>query len=552
MSSKLSTKISSTSVARIADPRIRGLNLVDGPYAKYVLLVLLLVYLFNFIDRQILSILAEDIKADLGLSDGDLGFLYGTAFAVFYAIFGIPMARLADRWQRKKLISIGLGFWSLMTALSGTAKGFTSLALYRFGVGIGEASATPAATSLLYDYFSPKVRTTVLAVYNSGVYIGMGIGLFLGGAILDSWRNVYPISSTAPFGLQGWQVAFMAVGLPGLLLAIWMATIREPPRGLGDGLVVSDTISVESEHPLSILKNELLPLLPLINLWVLQQVGASVKALLLNVCVGISLTLLAVWLIHITAESLQWSALALGIYCAFSWVQSLVCRDPVCFGLIFKCKSICYLYTAIGFSVFTSVAVMFWSVPYFQRYYGIEATEVGLVIGLSMAVAGLLGVLLGGFLADWLRQHTRRAKLYVALGSWSLSLLAVIFLLSAEKVSIAYLWIFAFFLATPIGQAPLLATINDLMIPRTRAVGTAINIMISTFMGFALGPYVVGLLSDTFMSKGIESGEALRQGLLVGLTGQGVGIVFLIFAIKHIVVDEDSRLERARLLGEKI
>ena len=108
-----------------------------------------------------------------------------------------------------------------------------SLALYRFGVGIGEASATPAATSLLYDYFSPAVRTTVLAVYNSGVYIGMGVGLFLGGTVLDSWNTAYLDSSTAPFGLKGWQAAFMVVGFPGLLLAIWVATLREPAEGLG-------------------------------------------------------------------------------------------------------------------------------------------------------------------------------------------------------------------------------------------------------------------------------------------------------------------------------
>ena len=121
-------------------------------YSRYVLFVLLLVYIVNFIDRNILSILAEDIKADLDLSDADLGFLYGTAFAVFYAVFGIPISRLADIWNRKKLISIGLCFWSLMTVMSGSARGFTSLAVFRIGVGIGESSASPAAFSMLYAW----------------------------------------------------------------------------------------------------------------------------------------------------------------------------------------------------------------------------------------------------------------------------------------------------------------------------------------------------------------------------------------------------------------
>jgi MFS family permease len=125
---------------------------VGGGYAAYVLGVLFVVYVFNFIDRQILSILAEEIKADLGISDADIGFLYGTAFAVFYAVFGIPLGKLADIWVRRKLISVGLGFWSLMTALSGTSRNFLGLAVFRFGVGVGEASATPAAFSMLSDY----------------------------------------------------------------------------------------------------------------------------------------------------------------------------------------------------------------------------------------------------------------------------------------------------------------------------------------------------------------------------------------------------------------
>ena len=123
-------------------------------YGRYVLFVLIIVYIFNFIDRQILSILAEEIKLDLGIGDAEIGFLYGTV-AIFYAVFGIPLGRLADVWNRKKLISIGLSFWSAMTALSGFAQNFGHLAVCRF-VGIGEASATPAAFSMISDYFRPR------------------------------------------------------------------------------------------------------------------------------------------------------------------------------------------------------------------------------------------------------------------------------------------------------------------------------------------------------------------------------------------------------------
>ncbi|MFB3107131.1 MAG: MFS transporter, partial [Pseudomonadales bacterium] len=206
-----------------------------GFYKHYVLAVLVLVYIFNFIDRNILSILAEDIKADLGVTDAQMGFLYGTVFAVFYAVFGIPLARFADVWTRRSLISIGLSFWSLMTAASGLARSFSVLAAFRIGVGIGEASASPAAYSMLSDYYPPHRRATAIAFYAAGVYIGAGIGIFLGGYILDAWATAYP--TDAPFGLKGWQVAFMMVGIPGLLMAIWVRTLREPIRGISEGLV---------------------------------------------------------------------------------------------------------------------------------------------------------------------------------------------------------------------------------------------------------------------------------------------------------------------------
>ena len=233
-------------------------------YASYVTGVLVVVYIFNFIDRQIVTILAEEIKADLGISDAQIGFLYGTAFAVFYAIFGLPLGKLADTWTRKNLIAIGIGFWSLMTALSGTARSFFSLAAYRIGVGIGEASATPAAFSMLADNFPPRVRATVLAIYSSGIYIGAGIGIFLGGSIVDAWQAAYPDPATAPFGLKGWQVAYLAVGIPGLLMAYWVATLREPVRGQSEGLPTP-----KHPRPFAAAWQELMAVLPpfTVRLW---------------------------------------------------------------------------------------------------------------------------------------------------------------------------------------------------------------------------------------------------------------------------------------------
>ncbi|MEC7741923.1 MAG: MFS transporter, partial [Pseudomonadota bacterium] len=198
-------------------------------YSWYALGVLVLIYVLNFIDRQILSILANDIKADLGVEDDYLGFLYGTAFAVFYALFGIPLGKLADSWKRVRLMSLGLALWSTMTALSGFAKNATTLTVARIGVGVGEATASPSAYSLISDWFPARLRATALAIYSSGLYIGGGISLLIGGLIVENWNAAYP--NGGPLGLVGWQAAFLSVGLPGLVLALWVLTLREPVRG---------------------------------------------------------------------------------------------------------------------------------------------------------------------------------------------------------------------------------------------------------------------------------------------------------------------------------
>src|SRR5690606_7243906 len=189
-------------------------------YSWYALGVLFLVYLVNFVDRQILSILANDIKADLALDDAQLGFLYGTAFAIFYALFGIPLGRLADSWSRTRLLAVGLTLWSGMTVLSGFAKNLGTLTFARIGVGVGEASAAPCSYSLISDWFPPRMRGTALGIYSAGLFTGSGLSLLIGGLIVENWNAAWPAGG--PLGLVGWQAAFVAVGLPGLLLALWV------------------------------------------------------------------------------------------------------------------------------------------------------------------------------------------------------------------------------------------------------------------------------------------------------------------------------------------
>ena len=184
---------------------------------RTMLWILLIVYIFNFLDRQIVNILAEPIKTDLGLSDTQLGLLAGPAFAVFYALLGIPIARYADKpgTNRVRLISLALAIWSAMTAVCGLAQNFVQLLFARIGVGVGEAGCTPAAHSLISDSVAPEKRSSAIAFYGLGVPIGSLLGLIIGGIVND---------------LYGWRVALMLVGLPGLLLALVVLFVMREPR----------------------------------------------------------------------------------------------------------------------------------------------------------------------------------------------------------------------------------------------------------------------------------------------------------------------------------
>ena len=189
-------------------------------YRYYALAVLTLVYVFNFVDRQIIVILSEYIIEDLNLSLSQYGMLSGIAFAAIYCVFGIPIARIADSGNRRNVIVVSLTIWSLFTALCGSVQNFWQLFAARFGVGIGEAGGSPPAHSMVSDIFPVSERATALSIYSLGVYGGILVG-FVGGAYLVQWFD--------------WRIAFVVVGLPGILLAILLRlTVKEPPRGFSE------------------------------------------------------------------------------------------------------------------------------------------------------------------------------------------------------------------------------------------------------------------------------------------------------------------------------
>lgn len=514
-----------------------------GIYAHLVLALLVLVYVLNFVDRNILSILAEDIKADLGVSDSEIGFLYGTAFAVFYAVFGIPLARFADVWVRRSLVAVGLLFWSAMTAASGLARSFPVLATFRIGVGIGEASASPAAYSMLSDYYHPRHRATVIGIYSSGVYIGSGVGLFLGGFILDGWAEAYPDRDVAPLGLAGWQAAFMAVGLPGVLLAALVRMLREPKRGQSEGLTTP-----QHPAPFKVLFEELGAVIPPFTAWSIWRNGASLP---LNLAVALGVIVAAWGLIELTGSVAQWCAIALAAYITFSWVQGLKVRDPATHAMMFGSKAL--IYTTIAFPTisFVTYGTSFWTAPFLMRVHEATPSDVGLYVGMGNALGGLIGVVSGGFLADRLKEHFVNGRLWIGIIAIVGTTPLVLWMLYTESLETAYWLNFAYHVPAAMWVSIAPTTANDLVMPRMRAVAGAWFLLMNTLLGLALGPYLMGRLSDLFARGGADPGAALTDAIACGLGIFVVTSVFLFLAMRHLPRDEATRLARAEAVGER-
>lgn len=521
---------------------------VGGAYAKYVLGVLVLVYAINFIDRQILAILAEDIKRDLGLSDADLGFLYGTAFAVFYALFGIPLGRLADNWVRVRLLSIGLFVWSTMTALSGLSTSFGQLSAARVGVGIGEASASPSAFSMLSDWFPKEKRATALAIYSAGLYVGGGVSLLIGAVVVKAWNTAYPV--VGPLGLVGWQAAFLAVGLPGLLLALWVSTLKEPIRGRAEGL--PEPAKVENVGRK--LWEDVSSVIPPLTLFHLAPFGARVLGT--NIAVAAGFALLATLLIRVTGDVPQWVAICLGGYAVTSWSQSLRERDRPTFALIWGTPTFVLALVGFGSISFVGYSIGFWATPYAIRTFVVPmqaaggdlpwyaSTEmVALILGGWGAAGGFLGVVTGGFVSDWVKKRNPAGRILV--GGLAVLVPAPFIWLMFNTDSLGWFLIFNIPLAVGsmyVGIAA--ATTQDLVLPRMRGAATATYFIGTTLIGLGLGPYFTGAISKV-------SGS-LATGVLALLLMAPVTLVCLFLVYRKLPAAEASRVERARAAGEMI
>jgi MFS transporter, Spinster family, sphingosine-1-phosphate transporter len=375
-------------------------------YIRYVLFLLLLAHTLNFIDRQIINILAHPIQQELGLSDTQLGLLTGLAFALFYSILGIPIARYADnkKSHRPMIIGISILLWSAMTALCGMAQNFIQLVLARVGVGVGEAGCTPPAHSLIGDYLPPEKRASAIAFYGLGLPAGGLLGMLIGGTLAD---------------LYGWRAALYAVGLPGVLLGIVvMLTLREPRRvGLG----------ATSAAPVA-------PTLP-------SNASSSLKTIF-------------------ETSAFRWLIVGAALLACLSYGKTV------------------------------------WSMILFTRLHGLSPGQVGLYYGVTVGIAGMIGMWLGGQLGD--RFGRRDPRYYLTLPAIAIAITTPLLSLGylVDDWRLALLLLFLPAVASSLYYGPTFAVVQLLIKPENRAFAVSIILLIANLVGAGLGPLFFGMLSD--------------------------------------------------------
>ena len=409
-------------VANSATPR-----LASAP--RLLLWLLLIVYIFNFIDRSIVGILAEPIARDLKLSDTQIGLMTGLAFALFYTALGLPIARYADRptTNRARLIAVSLALWSAMTAIAGLTQNFIQLLLARIGVGVGEAGCTPAAHSLIADSVIPERRASALAFYALGIPIGTLLGALLGGQLADT---------------VGWRMAFVVVGAPGVLLAVVVAALMRDPRQAATQ-------------------------------------GAPALAPTRHAAIG-------------NGEALR---------------------------EIFGSRAFVLLLIAGSAASFLSYGKTTWATIFFQRTHGLSPGQVGLWFGVFIGLAGILGTLLGGWIADRYGATNRRHVLTApAIGmAIAAPINFVGYTLGDWRLSMALLMVPT--VLNSLYYGPVYSSAQGLVRPQVRAVASATLLFFQNLIGLGLGPLLFGIVSDQFK---IQAGEESVRWVLYGAAWLGL------------------------------
>ncbi len=519
------------------------------PTARYALLLVALTQAVSLLDRQILAILAPAIKADLGVGDAEMGLLYGTVFGLFYALFSLPLGRLADGWSRVKLLSISLAFWSGATAFGAMASGFAMLAVSRLGVGIGEASSQPAGTSMLYDYWPKHRRGFVMAVLSSAISLGIGGSLVLGGVAAAWWGNAYP-GGTAPLGLKGWQFAFLVASVPGFVLSLFMWRLQEPERGAMDGISTPP-----DPAPFRASWNVFAAVLPVFS-WLAMARGKASGAQWRRNLGLIGLIVAAMWgLYHLCSDfaprpsldfgvfsmsphALQWGVIGFGLIALVNMVQNMVRTDPQAYRVIAKSPTLIMCMAVGSLQSVVNYGMMGFNPSFLMRTYGLSTQDTALQFGLLSAASGIFGHLIWGILSDWLQLRLPgRGRAWVSLFAMGVSPVMAIWVYHAPDPTSFYLRFIPYSLILTGWLPPLYAIMYEQVLPRMRAVMGSVYLLAATITGLGIGPYVVGVVSD-------GTGDLRFAMLSINIVGAPIVLLMLAIA-RRAHRDETALLERA-------
>lgn len=501
--------------------------------AYFALFVLVLANLFNMLDRSIVSILAQSIKADLKLDDADLGFLLGTAFAVFYSIVGIAMGRISDFVSRKKMMAFGLALWSIMTALGGAAIGFATLSAARIGVGVGEAVANPCSHSLLADTFPPRNRALALGTYLTGTFLGTALAMIIGGYFVQSWPSIctaVPLDSAC--GLAGWKAALVAVGLPGLLLALLVLMIHEPPRP-----------NAQQHGVARIIVREIASALPPFTLLAIYRMAgrAGLERNLLLIAIISGIAALLVWL---TGDAAQWIACGLGAYSIATWGQVQSHGDKPLFRLTYGDPTFVLSIAATALVACIIAGLSVWAAPLAMRTFpAVSPVKIGVGLGSIYVIGSLIGVVLGGWLTDRWRARDLRAPLNMT-GITLLGLIPCIsVIVSANSIAVFFTAYFFMSIFTALWSGGIAALVQDLVLPRMRGAAAACYSLVAIVVASGIGPYWTGKVS--------EMTGSLATGILSILLLAPVTFLVLWLAAKRLPSEtSERRLALAVAAGE--
>jgi MFS family permease len=379
--------------------------------ATYALVVLFCINLLNFFDRQIFGALAEPIRKEFQLSDTSLGLL-GTVFTLFYAVMGLPLGYITDRWSRTRLIAIGTAVWSVLTMTSGVAQNYVQMFLSRLGVGVGEATCAPAGQALLGDLFPPERRARAMGIFMLGVPVGVFLAYVCAGTMGSAW---------------GWRAVFLLAGIPGIVFAVLAWRIREPPRGAAE--VIAPRLGMKS-----------------------RAFGVDV------------LRVPAMWWITLSGIFHNFNAYAIGSF----------------------------------------------QTPFLQRFHEMSLRDANNVSAISVGAVGVVGLLVGGWLADKLgaRRHSRR--MLVAACSMALAVPCIFLALGQPKGSTGAFMAFmsAGLMAIYVYYPTVYSAIQDVIAPHLRGTAVAIYFFGMYVFGASLGPVGTGLLSDHFARQAMLAAGA--------------------------------------------